>query len=454
VKPTELKLSPTAIVNPTALDLSTDSILADPKKRRWMLLWVLAVAVIAATVIGNRLWQKGELRRQEAQITLDLGKPPPAVEPVLLRDLSADQARLLNASIPLVEGAVTAAAPFRFGETGSDAERATDCLAATMYYEAANESTEGKMAVAQVVLNRARHPAFPKSVCGVVFQGSERRTGCQFSFTCDGSLSRKPSAEFWERLRILSRSMLAGLVYAPVGYATHYHANYVSPYWSSSLDKVQVVGAHIFYRWKGGWGTARAFRRGIAGIEPGAAGLSGLSLAHQGAQSGIAGLVLNGLEPGAMTGVVPNSATIAEGADGQFILKIDRSVDAAMLPALAQKMCGARDYCKLLAWTNGATMPKALPVSEAQQPTAAFTYLRNRAGGFEKPLWNCATFPRADRKQCMRQRVVIEGKVEELISDTPDPEPEATPPSLGKVPDAPTDSKIPQSTARRRPGAG
>ncbi len=452
MKPPELKLSPMVILHTTALDLSTDSILADTKKRKWTLLWILAVAVIAATVVGNRLWQKAELRRQEAQITLDLKQPPPPVEPVLLRDLSADQARLLNASIPIVVGAVTAAAPFRFGETGSDADRATDCLAATMYYEAANESTEGKMAVAQVVLNRARHPAFPKSVCGVVFQGSERRTGCQFSFTCDGSLARKPSAEFWERLRALSRSMLAGLVYAPVGYATHYHANYVSPYWSSSLDKVQVVGAHIFYRWKGGWGTARAFRRGVAGSEPGASGLSGLSLAHLGAQSAISGLVLDGLEPGVMTGVVPNSSLIAQGEDGQFILKIDRSVDAAMLPALAQKMCGARDYCKLLAWTNLATMPKMLPVTEAQQPSAAFTYLRNRAGGFEKPLWNCATFPRADRKQCMRQRIVIEGKVEELISDTPDPEPEAAPISAPRPVDGPPEIKGPQSTGRRRPG--
>jgi hypothetical protein len=151
--------------------------------------------------------------------------------------------------------------------------------------------------------------------------------------------------------------------------------------------------------------------------------------------------------------VVPNGSVIAEGPDGQFIVRIERGADAAMLPALAQKLCGARDYCKLLAWTNASTMPKGFPVTEAQQPSAAFTYLRNRVGGFEKPLWNCGTFPRVDRKQCMRQRVVIEGKEEELISDTPDPEPEVLTPLADKAAEpAPVDRTL-QSAGRRRPGS-
>jgi hypothetical protein len=451
VKPTELALSPLDMLHTSELVLTPDAEVAS--KRRWWLLWLLAVAVIAAAVFGNRIWKQVEQRRVEAQITLDLKKPPPRVEPVSLREISADQARLLNASIPLVAGSIAAAAPFQIGQIGTDAERATDCLAATIYYEAANESLAGKMGVAQVVLNRVRHPAFPKTVCGVVFQGSERRTGCQFSYTCDGSLARRPSATTWETLRTLARSMLGGLVYAPVGYATHYHANYVSPYWSSSLDKVHVEGAHIFYRFKGGWGTSRAFKGGYGKSEPGAAGLGGLSAAHQGVGGALAGLVLGGIEPGMMSGIVPNASVVAEGSDGQFIIRIERGADAAMLPVLAQKLCGARDYCKLHAWTNAATMPKGFPVTEAQQPSAAFTYLRNRDGGFEKPLWNCATFPRADRKQCMRQRVVIAGKVEELISDTPDPEPEAALPAPAKAADAPAPDKRPQSTGRRRPGA-
>jgi hypothetical protein len=127
---------------------------------------------------------------------------------------------------------------------------------------------DGQRAVAQVVLNRLRHPAYPNSVCGVVFQGSERSTGCQFTFTCDGALARTPHPVLWQRARKIAEAALAGFVYKPVGWATHYHTNWVVPYWSSSLVKAAIVGTHIFYRWTGGWGTGPAFRTGYAGAEP------------------------------------------------------------------------------------------------------------------------------------------------------------------------------------------
>jgi hypothetical protein len=111
-----------------------------------------------------------------------------------------------------------------------------------------------------VVLNRVRHPAFPKSVCGVVFQGAERPTGCQFTFTCDGSLGRKPSAEGWRAARKIAEAALAGAVYAKAGQATHYHTRWVVPYWASELAKIGDVGAHIFYRWQGPWGQPAAFK--------------------------------------------------------------------------------------------------------------------------------------------------------------------------------------------------
>ncbi len=121
-----------------------------------------------------------------------------------------------------------------------------------------------------MVLNRVAHPTYPNSVCGVVFQGSERRTGCQFSFTCDGSLKRKPSRAFWERAERVARNALDGAVYRPVGLATHYHTLAVNPYWASSLDTVGVVGFHRFYRWRGAAGRADAFRAAYAMREPGA----------------------------------------------------------------------------------------------------------------------------------------------------------------------------------------
>ncbi|MEE4205172.1 MAG: cell wall hydrolase, partial [Erythrobacter sp.] len=110
--------------------------------------------------------------------------------------------------------------------------RAEDCLAEAVFYEAASESEAGQRAVAQVVVNRVRHPAWPNSVCAVVFQGSERSTGCQFTFTCDGSRARPAAGAAWARARRIARDALAGEVYAPVGLATHYHTLWVAPRWA------------------------------------------------------------------------------------------------------------------------------------------------------------------------------------------------------------------------------
>lgn len=161
------------------------------------------------------------------------------------------------------------ATPFA-AEAQSDEDRARslDCLTSAIYYEARSEPEDGQRAVAQVVLNRVRHPAFPATVCGVVFQGSQRRTGCQFSFTCDGSMARRPRPDVWERVRRIAVEALSGSVYAPVGNATHYHTTAILPYWAPYLRKSAIVGAHIFYRWSGSAGEASAFRQRYGGLEP------------------------------------------------------------------------------------------------------------------------------------------------------------------------------------------
>jgi Cell Wall Hydrolase len=127
-------------------------------------------------------------------------------------------------------------------------ERALQCLTLAIAYEAGGETDSGKLAVGEVILNRTRHPAYPKSVCGVVFQGSSRSTGCQFTFTCDGSLSRTLSGRRMASARATAETVLAGSFTPSVGGATHYHATYVSPYWAPSLIKVGQLGNHIFYR--------------------------------------------------------------------------------------------------------------------------------------------------------------------------------------------------------------
>lgn len=203
---------------------------------------------------------------------------PPAPPPMVVRPLAPDQALKVNAEIPVAAGPNPVAAPFAFKGNAAARAQALNCLASAVYYEAGNQDEDGGRAVAQVVLNRVRHPAFPATVCGVVYEGSTRATGCQFTFTCDGSLSRAPDAEGWRRAVRIAEEALAGSVYAPIGWATHYHANYVVPYWAASMAKNAVVGAHLFYRWNGGWGQPAVFNKAYAGREPNAAVLRSAAL--------------------------------------------------------------------------------------------------------------------------------------------------------------------------------
>lgn len=127
-------------------------------------------------------------------------------------------------------------------------ERNLDCIAQAIVYEAGREPLEGQQAVAQVIMNRSRAAPYPKTACGVVYQGSHRRTGCQFTFTCDGALARRMPERMFLAARAVAESALDGTLPNRVGDATHYHADYVLPYWAARLERVGQIGAHIFYR--------------------------------------------------------------------------------------------------------------------------------------------------------------------------------------------------------------
>jgi spore germination cell wall hydrolase CwlJ-like protein len=172
--------------------------------------------------------------------------------------ITTADAQVINSLIP--GSGAPPAKPFVL-QARNDAERARalKCMTQAVYYEAALEPRPGQEAVAQVVLNRLRHPEYPNSVCEVVYQGWERWTGCQFSFTCDGSLLNQPMPLYWRQAESVAVAALNGHVASSVGTATHYHADYVMPYWRSSLTKVGQIGAHIFYRWPGRAGTPPAF---------------------------------------------------------------------------------------------------------------------------------------------------------------------------------------------------
>ena len=138
----------------------------------------------------------------------------------------------------------------RFASIGAlDGARDLDCLTQAVYYEARGESVRGQAAVAQVVLNRVRHPAFPKTICAVVFQGAGLgRADCQFSFVCDGSMRARRDDDAWDKAQHIAARALSGVVMADIGNATHFHATRLGEQWGDGLVRVTTVGLHVVYK--------------------------------------------------------------------------------------------------------------------------------------------------------------------------------------------------------------
>lgn len=334
-----------------------------------------------------------------------LAAPPadiiPEVTPVELAPVTVEDARAANARIPLITKGFAAAQPFRYPGDVDHRARARDCLAAAMLYEAGNDA-RGQLAVGQVVINRVRHPAFPKTICGVVFQGSERATGCQFTFTCDGALTRRYSEAAWTRAKVNAEMMLAGVVDPAVGLATHYHTDWVRPYWSDSLEKIAIVDTHLFFRWPGYWGKPGAFRGNVSGDDAPIAKLAAISAQHAlalGPPTELAGVDVDAAAGAAR--VVPGAGTAA-GRDTIYIA-LDRRAPPESFVTLALRLCGERPYCKFMGWSNPVLKPEGDAMSDTQRAAMSFSYLRDDRAGFEKALWNCSEYKRDDARQCMKR---------------------------------------------------
>jgi hypothetical protein len=222
---------------------------------------VIALAIAAAVALGL-FYARGSADAASLTVPITPTKAAQLIDATsgdqsLQVRAIGDQAKLINAALPFAGGPLHAARPFALTGGDLDQRRALLCLTQAVYYEAGFEPVEGRRAVAQVVLNRLRHPAFPKSVCGVVYQSNGRV--CQFTFVCDGALYRQPARDAWLRAEEIARAALSGFVDTTVGEATHYHADYVAPRWAPLLGKVAQIGQHIFYRWPGAWGLPAAF---------------------------------------------------------------------------------------------------------------------------------------------------------------------------------------------------
>jgi spore germination cell wall hydrolase CwlJ-like protein len=130
---------------------------------------------------------------------------------------------------------------------------AESCLARAVYFEARSESTLGQLAVATVILNRVKASKKSSSVCGVVYKGANRLNSCQFSFACDGKSDAPEDMSAWNTALNITTLALTSDDESPdqqiqiVGNATYYHADYVDPNWSKSLNRLTKIGRHIFY---------------------------------------------------------------------------------------------------------------------------------------------------------------------------------------------------------------
>jgi len=311
-----------------------------------------------------------------------------------LKGIGRDEARKLNAAIPFALTAGSAARPFQFVGSVADRLRATDCLALAAMAEAGG-GDDGQRAVIQVILNRVRHPAFAKTVCGVVFQGSNRRTGCQFTFTCDGALARRYSTQAWAGARTRAGQALDGQVYSPVGLSTHYHTDWVHPYWSDSLVKLARVDTHLFFRWPGYWGNVASLAGAYRGGEPAIAQLAYLP-AHAEAAEALAAQVDVGKAP---SDSAFRDVVVRNGDGGAFVL-LTGAPSAHSAREMGRSICMDRPSCKVFGWFERGAIPQGYPVPSSARAKLGFSYFHDAQNG-EIVLYDCTRFASVTADGCI-----------------------------------------------------
>jgi spore germination cell wall hydrolase CwlJ-like protein len=230
----------------------------------WTARSLIAAAGVSVCLLVTALSATASVREEEARRSVDAALANEAELVAELANYLAGETAEARADFaaPEVKPALRAADLIEAGDSVADfvdfdftelivARMDADerrCLAQAIYFEAGSESRIGQLAVADVVLNRVASSVYPDTICEVVYQGSERKTGCQFTFTCDGSLKRAVNARRFQRAEELAGAVLAGIRAPASRNATHYHADYVSPSWAETLTPTAVIGAHKFYR--------------------------------------------------------------------------------------------------------------------------------------------------------------------------------------------------------------
>ncbi|MEQ1498886.1 MAG: cell wall hydrolase [Novosphingobium sp.] len=328
----------------------------------------------------------------------------------LLAPGAMDAARASNSGNPFVSGSIAPANPFHFQGSTADFDNARDCLALAAMAEA-GQSDIGQRAVIQVILNRTRHPAFAATVCGVVFEGSQRRTGCQFTFTCDGSLARRYGDGDWAASRSRAEQALRGFVLGQVGTATHYHTDWVYPSWSPKLEKIAQVETHLFFRWPGRWGTNAAMTKPYRGGEASFARLT----ARQAPSDFASGLPGYGdVDASSAVLPLPTFAPLPSDtpkvASGEVVMRIPSGkanfivvspvAGSEIALATARSLCAVQGTCRVMGWSDRAQIPGSFPLPRAARDSLQFSYSRDPAGA-EIVLYNCDSFSELPRERCI-----------------------------------------------------
>ena len=210
------------------------------------------VAVAAASAATTPLGYAGDATKPSRAPFDALLQPAPGAADAAVPDVS-DEVKALRNAVKMPERMH----PWAYDPLPLSVwdPRQQKCLAEGIYYESRGEQPRGQAAVAQVILNRVRNPAYPNTICGVVYQNADWHNRCQFSFACDGRRRTVKEPDAMKRAVEIAREVTSGRIYlAEVADATHYHAYWVAPSWRRTMIKVIKIGVHTFYRTvHGGW---------------------------------------------------------------------------------------------------------------------------------------------------------------------------------------------------------
>jgi Cell Wall Hydrolase len=322
--------------------------------------------------------------------------------------------KLLQPGVTPARIDLVGAKPFLFAGSLTAREQSVTCLAAAAWYEAGNDAVSQR-SVIQVVLNRFNHPSFPKTICGVVLQGSERSTGCQFSFTCDGSLyRRRPSPASLAAARQMAEAALSGAVDISVSQATHYHADYVAPWWSKKLERLGTVGRHIFYRWFGAQGALSGQAKNqmpvasaqFARLETDANG-NLVSRKNASERAGPTEFEMAYLPVAPSTAALARPAiaaapTLGSPAKGGAIITVVNNPNLSGRWALdALGRCPGESGCLVLGYASAEIAARNSDLPGSQRDRPLFLLIRDRTSGQVLALWDCDTVQRPDTDQCL-----------------------------------------------------